>query len=519
MLRYWRETLSIQGILLLLTLFFIDRSFALNSSTTRVISPPSRCPVSCDSAGLDSTAWTYYHDFQVFSSCDQTIIFESNLYNSVDDAETHVSLRACMASGSSLKRRDLKTRKGGGEVRSTWKSVQKREAAQAVSWSAIQSTSNLESIATAVQVLSSFIQDSDNFSGSLFSRVGDAIAGFYTGPGIEIESAIAVIDAFASASRASSASQKAVQWCGSSNGTADRQSFGVVINTSGDVSAIQDALASWADGECLEGDSSDVSWWSDISSPPILTTSNSSSSGNSSQTRKSKRDTCSYIQAESGDGCYSLAQRCGITQDELESYNGGASFCDSVQVDQYVCCSSGTLPDLSPQPTDGNCYAYTIQSGDTCSAIATAYQMDVSGIEDNNDLTWGWMGCSDLQIGQVICLSSGNPPFPTTVANAVCGPQVNDTTPTSDPLTWSDLNPCPLNACCDIWGQCGITSEFCTADPADTGAPGTAQPGSNGCISNCGTDIVSSAAPDSFSRVGYFEAWNTERPCLNMWVS
>ncbi|KAI0430580.1 hypothetical protein F5Y09DRAFT_307300 [Xylaria sp. FL1042] len=231
----------------------------------------------------------------------------------------------------------------------------------------------------------------------------------------------------------------------------------------------------------------------------------------------SDRDTCKYIQVQSGDECLALTQRCGITETELESYNGGASFCNSINIGQSVCCSSGSLPDVSPQPTDGNCYAYTVMAQDTCATIAEVHQMNVSGIEDNNNQTWGWMGCSNLQIGQNICLSTGKPPFPVNIPNAVCGPQVNNTTPTSDQLTWSDLNPCPLNACCDIWGQCGITSEFCTADLADTRAPGTAQPGSNGCISNCGTDIITSAAPDSFARVGYFEAWNTGRPCLNMW--
>jgi len=95
--------------------------------------------------------------------------------------------------------------------------------------------------------------------------------------------------------------------------------------------------------------------------------------------------------------------------------------------------------------------------------------------------------------------------------------------------TLPDLNPCPLNpwsVCltshgntinffrsCNIWGQCGITSEFCIATPADTGAPGTTQPGTNGCISHCGTDIVNNGAgPASFIRVGYYEflqSWPT----------
>lgn len=34
---------------------------------------------------------------------------------------------------------------------------------------------------------------------------------------------------------------------------------------------------------------------------------------------------------------------------------------------------------------------------------------------------------------------------------------------------WAALNPCPLNACCDIWGQCGITQEFCTNTTASGG--------------------------------------------------
>jgi len=78
----------------------------------------------------------------------------------------------------------------------------------------------------------------------------------------------------------------------------------------------------------------------------------------------------------------------------------------------------------------------------------------------------------------------------------------------------ASLNQCPLNACCDVWGQCGTTAEFCT--DTGLGAPGTAKAGTNGCISNCGTDIKVGSAPDSFWTVGYFEAFNLARDCLNM---
>ncbi|KAM5454168.1 hypothetical protein McanCB49686_004476 [Microsporum canis] len=44
-----------------------------------------------------------------------------------------------------------------------------------------------------------------------------------------------------------------------------------------------------------------------------------------------------------------------------------------------------------------------------------------------------------------------------------------------------------------------------------------AKPGSNGCISSCGIATVNNHdKPANFMRVGYFEAWNKDRPCLHM---
>jgi chitinase len=54
---------------------------------------------------------------------------------------------------------------------------------------------------------------------------------------------------------------------------------------------------------------------------------------------------------------------------------------------------------------------------------------------------------------------------------------------------------------------------------SDTGNPGTRQPGTNGCISNCGTNIVTSASPATFERIGYYEAFNFDRPCGHVSVN
>ncbi|KND86311.1 Killer toxin subunits alpha/beta [Tolypocladium ophioglossoides CBS 100239] len=235
----------------------------------------------------------------------------------------------------------------------------------------------------------------------------------------------------------------------------------------------------------------------------------------------SARANCRDIQVASGDSCASLATKCQISGADFTEYNPQKNLCSTLKPKQWVCCSAGALPNHSPQPSsDGSCYVYAVKSGDGCFSIAGSFGIDQSVITENNKNTWGWAGCDRLQVGQVICLSKGTPPFPQPVEGTQCGPQVPGTEKPTDGTLFSKLNPCPLNSCCNIWGFCGITEDFCTPTPADTGAPGTAKPGTNGCISNCGTEINNNGqAPANFREVVYFEAWNGDRPCLKMDVT
>lgn len=80
-----------------------------------------------------------------------------------------------------------------------------------------------------------------------------------------------------------------------------------------------------------------------------------------SENKRLKRASCQYTQAVSNDGYYSIAQRCAVTQAQLLTYNNDANLCSHIQVGQYFCCSSGTLPDFTPQPnSDDTCKSYTI---------------------------------------------------------------------------------------------------------------------------------------------------------------
>lgn len=196
--------------------------------------------------------------------------------------------------------------------------------------------------------------------------------------------------------------------------------------------------------------------------------------------------TCKTQSVVSGDSCSSLASKCGLKPADFTTLHPASTFCSTLQVGQRVCCTHGVLPDITPKPnSDGSCAVYTVKSGDGCSIIAASYGITQANIETFNKKTWGWNGCSALLPAEKICLSTGTPPFPDSVSNAVCGPQVPGTkkpaSGTSD--TWASLNPCPLNVCCNVWGQCGATDDFCVINPASTGAPGTTLPGKNACKS------------------------------------
>jgi GH18 family chitinase len=108
--------------------------------------------------------------------------------------------------------------------------------------------------------------------------------------------------------------------------------------------------------------------------------------------------------------------------------------------------------------------------------------------------------------------------MPTILDSAQCGPQKKGTTRPKAGTNTETLNPCPLNACCDGWAKYGITKEFCTPSRAGSGAPGAFKPGTNGCFSNFGTDIVNNKeGPDVFARLTYFEGWNVkDRNCSTL---
>lgn len=98
------------------------------------------------------------------------------------------------------------------------------------------------------------------------------------------------------------------------------------MDTTGDMSAVQKMLQSWNAAQCIS-DADRQSAWSEVtlelvsgSDVDIGPAIQSLSSFDTRSIVAPRQDggTCSYTQVQSGDGCYALEERCGISQSELE---------------------------------------------------------------------------------------------------------------------------------------------------------------------------------------------------------
>ncbi|KAI0403693.1 class V chitinase Chi100 [Xylaria palmicola] len=469
------------------------------------------CPSSCSSAMTDSGTWFAYGgaDLDRIKGCNSTMLLDFALFNGLDDPKTQVSVSACRA--------DLAlSSPSAGSSRSGTKSCLPANVQQTKVTSPLElgtsGTSSTSQVASVVDALNQLSVHSELSAEScnetiIYAYSGNAAVGVYVGSGLTRQGVLPSVLKSLSAevkSGGSVAENLMVQLC---SNISTRYSMGVFIDTKGDLVSVQKSLQLWKKGSCITSMGDTTPNWQSLTYLTPTPDQSGSHNGHDSKNlthaalrrtentspHLAKRTNCRTIQAEDGDTCTTLAAECGISGADFIEYNSGSTLCSSLKAGQHVCCSSA----------DGYCYAHTVGPGDTCDGFEAAYSITEAEIEKWNKNTWGWYGCGNLLRKYTICLSSGYPPVPSNIANAVCGPQANGTTN------------CPLNACCNIWGQCGITAEFCTPSNSSTGAPGTAAPEQNGCISNCGTEIVTSDPPSNHVDIAYFEAWSWEHTSVH----
>ncbi|OBT66981.1 hypothetical protein VE03_04242 [Pseudogymnoascus sp. 23342-1-I1] len=474
-----------------------------------------RCPANCN--GSKPSNWTVYHDVDRLALCNRTMLLEFALYNPLDNHKTHSSIRSCT--------RDFDGSLGAPATPTNGsclpsKNLIQAEASLQMAWIGSSNTMVTRDVVAAAQQMERYISKSKVGCNETiaFAYSGQAALGLYASSGIQSQGiATTALQQFGAYVEANGVSESLlVQLC-ATKGRSSRFAFGIIVNTNANLSSVQHTIKTWGHGKCITEYDKAAAWQNvTFMAPTTPTRTNSTLTAVQVTRGLHARAPCTTILVHPLDDCGSLAADCGITPAQFTVYNPSTTLCGNLKEGQPVCCSSGTLPDTPKQNSDGTCHSYFVNLGDTCSKLAAKYGLTTALIQSFNVKTWGWMGCDDMQALGNICLSTRSPPMPAPLINAVCGPQVPGTPTPPAGTDLSTLNGCALNACCDMWGQCGTTDEFCTPTEGPVGAPGTAAPLTNGCISNCGTQIIIGQPPAVFRKIGYFEAYDSSRPCLNM---
>ncbi|KAM0492096.1 hypothetical protein ACHAQF_007107 [Verticillium nonalfalfae] len=474
---------------------------------------PDNCPQRCSEVGPDPSNWTRVRHLEALSYCDEPLLFDINVQNDLSGENAAIPVRAC-SQAESVTKPTIEARQDGSVLSTSnncGANVEKTILeAEASGSSDILSARDLSAdhLDAAIGQLESYLNRAATCGTTIFfAKAGNIIAGLYSGANIQHESALDFLQTFRGRVFKG---DRMLQLCKTNKSA--QKALGIAVGTLGDLAEIQSAVKAWTNGECVQTGSGPSSGLVEVELGVLVSTAAATVSPPVAGTLSSyKRALCRDIQVAQGDGCASMASRCGISLTNFEKFN--PKTCDKILMPkQYVCCTAGDLPDHTPQPgADGSCRPYKVGSGDGCWAIADAFGITQQQIENFNKKTWGWAGCGALQAEQIICLSTGSPPFPASIPDTQCGPQVPGTTKPTDGTPWNELNQCPLKSCCSVWGYCGTTAEFCTKG---TGPAGTR---TAGCMSNCGMGIIGNdKAPEKFRKVGYFEGWNQNRKCLRM---
>ncbi|KAH8892262.1 killer toxin alpha/beta [Thozetella sp. PMI_491] len=503
------------------------QTFAQTAQPSSFFSATHPCPASCEGKPEN---WTLYSSVERLGVCNQPMMLDFAIYNPLEDPATTVKLRACTAGDENdLDNALLPTTSENVQRSGSAICIEKSETKLVtldVAISSNQGATSGHNLHAALDQIRGYMGDSENCdTGFIVGFARQAAVAVYSGAAIDNAATVSAVlqQLMAQVDSSNMTAPKSIvtQLCGE-NRTAD-YTFGIAIDTTGDLAAVQQSVKAWSDAVCVNGTqaTSQLKDVSIVQSPlalPDTTAANwTLTNGTISARSLEARADCRTVTVVSGDSCGSLASKCGITAAQFTQFNPSSTLCSTLQIGQRVCCSSGTLPDIRPKPNpDGSCSTYTVKSGDWCAAIAAAVGLQAADLDTfNAGTTWGWSGCNNLFVGINICLSTGTPPLPAPVTNAVCGPTVPGSPAPNASQNLGDMNPCPLKSCCNIWGQCGITPEYCDATRGPTNNPGTAPPGKNGCISNCGISIANQQQPGSFIKVGYYESWNWDRECLN----
>ncbi|OJJ04322.1 hypothetical protein ASPVEDRAFT_54512 [Aspergillus versicolor CBS 583.65] len=466
----------------------------------------SECPPPCTA---DPSKWTPYKTLESLKDCHHPVLLDISSHESPNVPEAPFRIHACTV--------EEHPDDPEAESKLFINLIEPSELAITDP----DTASSLHELNFLLHHVQSVLADiSNGDTRSVIGHFNFTTVGIYSGAAVDMSMATFILEAFRASEDTQTRKAAAIRVCGDRHDF--EHTFAITVDTTGDMMTVRKAVDLWTEAHCVENET--VLNFRDIGTidKPIRIQPHPITK------RSSKEDTCKMETVIQGDTCIAIAGRCGIPVEELLRYNSehdqdgknNDTWCTLLQPGDQLCCSERAKTPVSKpsRNKNGSCAAYVTEPGDTCALIAQKHALEESKISYFNDRrTWGWYGCDYIQPGLRICLSEGYPPLPDPRPDAACGPTVPGTVMPMDGQPLADLNPCPLNACCNILGNCGVSPEFCINEVGPTGNPGTAPADHKGCISNCGMEILeNSDEPAEFLRIGYYASFNLDRPCLNL---
>ena len=431
------------------------------------------CPLPCaDYTNIHS--WITYFSIDRLHRCQEPMLLKFSVLHSLDDPTSNILIRSCkLGSHEDTTSSAVLSMENPKKARELFQGSLKSAPACIAIGNEVQdklqlgtrSASNEGLISDAVSLLKgmqSFFKAQDNCDENfLFAYHKHTVASIYIGSSLGKPTISSEIQALSERLQSNDtiANHTVAEICGS--GRLPDRNLRIYIDTTGDLSAVQNIALEWSIGKCaIKGNIQSVGTITGVKVLDIVTNS-------------------------------TLNATFPISRIMRKAPN--------------------------PDP-DGTCATHLIMDMDTCDNLAKQYGVTVTDIENwNKGKTWAWTECKDMLVGYNMCVSDGSAPMPPPQQGTECGPLVPGTQKPSDKsVSLADLNPCPLKACCSNWGFCGVFPAHCDIHKPEGGGPGSKEKGyQNTCVSSCSNEIKRvSEPPKAFQRIGYYESYNFERKCL-----
>jgi chitinase len=274
----------------------------------------SHCPARCDESGSNPGNWTLYPRLGRLSICNETMLLDFPLFNSLRNDET---VRACTAS-STVAASNAGNTTNDGSCLPNGSLTQVQESLQ-LAFNETSIPATLEDFEAASKQLAAALSERDSNCTHLtsFSYSNSIALGLFAGSGVRAIPA-SVLQQFITKIKSTGFSNSVVAQLCVKDGRSSKYSFGIAASGDRDIPFVQDAVATWASGECITSYDNAEPWQAiTLSVPSLLSngTAGNSTAGLRNGTagtfpltsRNSnmfhRRAPCSTIQVVSGDSC------------------------------------------------------------------------------------------------------------------------------------------------------------------------------------------------------------------------